>query len=202
MKYQEIEGDLIQLSFEGKFDLIVHGCNVFCTQKAGIAKSMVKAFHTDKFKMEDSQYKGDINKLGNIDYQHQYLWFDHPNAKEGYAVPMGHKSQNQKNVKDIYVVNAYTQFMYGTYHSGGVEKPLDYEALRLCLRKINHIFKGKHIGLPAIGCGLAGGIWDFNTANLNLVDYDEFLMGFKKDVKTIIQEELADMDVTIVHYKK
>jgi hypothetical protein len=32
---------------------------------------------------------------------------------------------------------------------------LDYEALALCLRKINHTFKGKHVGLPQIGCGIA-----------------------------------------------
>jgi len=28
------------------------------------------------------------------------------------------------------------------------------------MRKINHIFAGKHIGLPLIGAGLAGGDWD------------------------------------------
>jgi O-acetyl-ADP-ribose deacetylase (regulator of RNase III) len=26
-----IKGDLIQLAKDGKFDLIVHGCNCFCT---------------------------------------------------------------------------------------------------------------------------------------------------------------------------
>lgn len=27
MKYEEIDGDLIKLTKEGKFDVIVHGCN-------------------------------------------------------------------------------------------------------------------------------------------------------------------------------
>lgn len=31
MKYQEIDGDLIQLALEGNFDVIAHGCN--CKQK-------------------------------------------------------------------------------------------------------------------------------------------------------------------------
>ena len=55
---------------------------------------------------------------------------------------------------------------------------LDYDALRLCLRKINFQFKGLRIGLPKIGAGRAGG------------DYEK--------IKQIIIEELVDMDITIV----
>jgi O-acetyl-ADP-ribose deacetylase (regulator of RNase III) len=50
------------------------------------------------------------------------------------------------------------------------------------MRKINHRFKGKHIGLPKIGAGLAGGDWD--------------------RIKKIIQSELTDCIVTVVIYKK
>jgi len=61
----------------------------------------------------------------------------------------------------------------------GVSKPLDYEALTLCMRKINHIFKGKHIGLPGfIGGGLAGG------------DVSK--------IREIIKKELKDCKVSIV----
>jgi len=62
------------------------------------------------------------------------------------------------------------------------EPQLDYNALTLCLRKINHKFSGHKIGLPKIGAGLAGGDWDI--------------------IKTIIERELKDMDVTIVYFKK
>ena len=75
------------------------------------------------------------------------------------------------------VINAYTQYYYGR-NSLASHIPLDYDALTLCLRKINYIFKGKHIGLPQIGCGLAGGDWNL--------------------VKEIIQKELCDMNITIV----
>jgi O-acetyl-ADP-ribose deacetylase (regulator of RNase III) len=196
MSYTEVNGDLIELAKRGKFDVIGHGCNCFCTMGAGIAPQMAEAFECDEFEMEMTEYedyddegnsymvqtdnKGNINKLGNIDYQHQYLWFNHPNAKDGYAVPMGHKSQNQENVKDIYVVNIYSQYHYGKNHSDGVSKPLDYEALTLGLRKMNHIFKGKKIGLPMIGAGLAGGVWN--------------------RIKSIIQTELKDCDVTVVKW--
>ncbi len=67
--YNEINGDLIKLALEGKFDVIAHGCNCFCTMGAGIAPQMAKTFGCDKFKMEFSQYRGDINKLGTIDFK-------------------------------------------------------------------------------------------------------------------------------------
>ena len=80
----------------------------------------------------------------------------------------------------IYVVNMYAQFYYGTSPKQKFWYPLDYEALRLCLRKVNFIFKGKHIGLPKIGSERAGRDWD--------------------RILNIIKEELYLMDVTIVEY--
>jgi O-acetyl-ADP-ribose deacetylase (regulator of RNase III) len=47
---------------------------------------------------------------------------------------------------------------------------------------MNHYFKGKHIGLPQIGCGLAGGDWDI--------------------VRNLIQEIMIDCDVTVVIYNQ
>jgi O-acetyl-ADP-ribose deacetylase (regulator of RNase III) len=136
----------------GDFNVIAHGCNCFCVMGAGIAPKMVEAFDCDELPLEDSWFSGDINKLGNIEYARRKI------------------SSGVVNV-----VNCYTQ-----YETGGLS-PLNYEALTLCMKKINHIFKGKHIGLPKIGCGLAGGDWN--------------------RVKRIIQSELKDCDVTIVIYE-
>ena len=196
MSYTEIKGDLIELAKQGKFDVIAHGCNCFCTMGAGIAVPMKVAFGCDKFRLEllkeyrydeesgqeyevKTNNKGNINKLGSIDYEHKYLWFKHPMLKDGEAsIAMNHKTVGQENVKDLIVVNAYTQYHYS--HKFG--PPVDYEAITLCMRKMNHVFKGKHIGLPAIGCGLAGG--DF------------------KIVSEIIKKELKDCEVTVVIYDK
>jgi hypothetical protein len=49
------------------------------------------------------------------------------------------------------------------------------------MKKMNNIFKGKHIGLPYIGTGLAG-------ANEEMV-------------VSIIEKELKDCKVTLVRYK-
>ena len=194
-RYNEVTGNLITLAKKGEFDVIAHGCNCFCTMGAGIAPHMAREFGCDDFELErtessdwdDQGYehitktknRGDINKLGNIDYEHKYLWFKHPAVTEpGIAYPMNSKTKGQPDVKDLIVVNAYTQYNYGANHKDGVAKPVDYEAITMCMRKMNVAFKGKHIGLPKIGAGLAGGDWD--------------------RIKKIIQTELIDCKVTIV----
>ena len=159
INYREVEGDLIQLGKDGEFDVIGHGTNCFCTQGAGLAPQMVKAFNTDRYLLEKEDRKGDINKLGTIEYH-----------------------TNEFYTKPLTVVNAYTQYGFGRNHVGGKAIPLDYEALILCLRKMNRLFKGKHIGLPKIGCGLAGGDWS--------------------TVKGIIVKELKDCRVTVVVYNR
>ena len=153
MAYREVTGDLIKLAKENKFDVIAHGCNCFCTMGAGIAPLMAKAFGCDTFQMESAKYRGTMAKLGNIDYQ-------------------------QMPTRNLVVVNAYTQYGFGANHDDGTTSPIDYEALTLCMRKMNNKFKGQHIGLPKIGAGLAGGDWD--------------------RIKAIITKEFSDCDVTVV----
>jgi len=84
------------------------------------------------------------------------------------------------NGNTLIICNIYSQYNYNRI--GEKIRHLDYEALTLALRKINFEFNGLSIGLPAIGSGLAGGDWN--------------------KIKNIIENELKDMDVTIVHYEK
>ena len=158
--YIEIKGDLIKLAKEGKFDVISHGVNCVCTMGAGIAPQMASSFNCNKYPLEALSTRGDIDKLGRIDW--------------GYYPIL---DKDEQVIKNLVVVNSYTQYLPAPWL-----KPLDYEALTLCMRKINHGFKGKHVGLPQIGCGLAGGDWN--------------------KVKQIIQNELKDCDITVVIYEK
>lgn len=156
--YREIEGNLITLAKQGEFEVIAHGCNCFCRMKRGIAPQMAEAFNCNDpelYTMEGKNFEGDIRKLGNIEYKFYGL----------------------KRSKYITVVNAYTQYQWSTE-----TKPFDYEAFTLCMRKMNNIFAGKHIGLPKIGSHLAGGDWD--------------------RIKEIIEKELIDCNVTVVIYKE
>ena len=77
----------------------------------------------------------------------------------------------------LIVVNCYTQYKWGLEL-----KPFDYEAFTLCMRKMNHQFKGKKIGLPAIGAGLAGG---------DIIR-----------IKAIMKKEFTDCYVTLVLFTK
>lgn len=154
--YYELEGDLITLAKQGKFDVITHGCNCRSIMGAGIAVPMNLHFDCSQFPME--LQGASALKLGNIDFK-----YDTRFENEG-----GHP---------LIVVNSYTQ-----NHPRVDLKPIDYEALTLCMRKINIRFKGMHIGLPKLGSGLAGGDWN--------------------RIKKIIQRELVDCKTTVVIYKK
>lgn len=77
-------------------------------------------------------------------------------------------------------INIYSQYRYN--RRGENKQHLDYTALTLALRKINFNYKGKTIGLPLIGAGLGGGDWNL--------------------IKQIIQTELKDMNIIIVHYER
>lgn len=176
--YKEVEGNLITLAKNGEFDVITHGCNCLSQMGAGIAPQMAEAFACNEYYRE--REGPNHSKLGNIDHQMNCVY-----EKDG-VVRIYNPRHDRLNFslsgwthkKDVFVVNSYTQYNYGRNHSDGTTKPLDYEALTLCMRKINHTFKGSHIGLPMIGAGLAGGDWNI--------------------IKEIIQKELKGCDITVV----
>lgn len=166
-----VDGDLIKLSLSGQFDVIVHGCNCLSTMGAGIAPQMAKEFGCDRYEME--MWGPTVEKLGNIDYETVVLGENAIWSLSDY--------KNNRNEPELTVVNAYTQYSYGLNHADGVAQPFDYEAFTVCMRKINVAFREKHIGMPRIGAGLAGGDWNL--------------------IETIIKKELKDCKVTIVNYK-
>lgn len=126
-----IQGDLIKLALDGRFDVIVHGCNCFCTMGKGIAKTIKETFPAAYEADCEETEKGDRDKLGSFSYA---------------TIP--HEG------REITVVNAYTQ-----YHWRGKEAKADYEAIREVMRKVKKHFTGLRIGYPRIGAGLAKGDW-------------------------------------------
>lgn len=85
---------------------------------------------------------------------------------------LGHIEGKFNEKYNLTVINAYTQYNYGR----GLQ--LDYEALESCFKSINDIHKGKRVGLPWIGCGLAG--------------------GDKKRVQKMMIDFLPDVELTVV----
>ncbi len=79
-----IKGDLITLALDGKFDVIVHGCNCLCTMGAGIAKQ-IKSIFPEAYEADCKTKKGDKDKLGAY----------------SYAI-----------AENVTIINAYTQYDY------------------------------------------------------------------------------------------
>jgi O-acetyl-ADP-ribose deacetylase (regulator of RNase III) len=125
-----IAGDLIDLAKNGEFDLIVHGCNCFCTMGAGVAKGIRAAFPA-AYQADLATLRGDRAKLGTCTFAEIVC--------DGVS---------------LIVVNAYTQFDYR-----GNGPKVDYDALRSCFGWIKRNYAGKKMGFPKIGAGLAGGNW-------------------------------------------
>ena len=123
------EGNLVDNFFDLKYSGIAHGCNCFNTMGRGIALE-IKNRIPEAYAADCQTVKGDINKLGS------YSIFE---SKYGF------------------VANLYTQF---TYWEEGVL--IDWEALENALTKLIEGRGGSTdhplcIGVPYIGCGLAGG---------------------------------------------
>jgi len=127
---KEVAGDIIQLAIEGRFDVIVHGCNCFCTMGAGLAKA-IRAEFPEAYKADLNTKKGDASKLGTYT-----------------------KATVDRNGNTITIINAYIQFEYGW-----VGTMAQYEAIRNVCIKLKSEFSGKRFGFPLIGAGLAGGNW-------------------------------------------
>jgi O-acetyl-ADP-ribose deacetylase (regulator of RNase III) len=134
-----IHGDLLTLAIQGKFDVIIHGCNCKCTMGKGIAAQIKKIF-PEAYEADLQTKPLGVQKLGTISYAHIT------------------KTQNIKH--DLIVVNAYTQNNWTGPGPNGDGVLAEYDAIRKGFRTIKQLFHGKKIGYPKIGAGLANGDWN------------------------------------------
>ncbi len=128
---KRINGDLIKLALDGKFDIIVHGCNCFCAMGAGIARQIRQTF-PKAYEADRETKSGDRGKLG------KYSWALINNGNG-----------------PLVVINGYTQF-----HHTGNGVLADYKAVEELFTHLRTDFPGKRFGYPKIGAGLARGDWD------------------------------------------
>ena len=145
-----IEGDLIKLALEGRYDAIAQGCNIFCTMGSGIAPQIANAFPVARLVDNLTEY-GDVSKLGTMSKG------THPLDGE----------------KEVIIYNLYTQVEFGT-PANGVHN-VNYEAVAKCFTELNRVLRecdNFKVGIPAIGCGLAKGHWEAIKTIINLVTPD------------------------------
>jgi O-acetyl-ADP-ribose deacetylase (regulator of RNase III) len=124
------KGDLIQKAKAGEFDVIVHGCNCFCTMGAGIAKTIKQVFPA-AYEADLATAAGDAAKLGTYS-----------------------QALVEASGKPLLIINAYTQYQWR-----GSGRLADYDAIRQVFRRLKQECQGKRLGYPAIGAGLAKGDW-------------------------------------------
>lgn len=119
---------------EATEDAIAHCCNCYNTMGSGIAPK-IKARWPDVYAADCATKRGDWRKLGT---------FTKAVVKEGALT----------------VYNLYGQFGYSKRDQG--IRDLDYNALYDALDRMGDDVVangGTSVGLPLIGCGLAGGNW-------------------------------------------
>lgn len=149
-----ITGDLVRDA--ENYDVIIHGCNCFCTMGSGIAPQIKHKF-PEAYTADCATKSGDESKLGTIT----------------------HTDTSKKPV----VVNLYSQFGYSGRKHGKID--LDYDALRSGLKLVKQQFSGKFIGMPKIGAGLAGGDWSIIEKIIEEELYGEYVVvvNWEGDVK-------------------
>ena len=123
-----IRGDLLRLALDGRFDVIVHGCNCQGAVGKGIALS-IKNLFPEAYAADLRTAKGDRGKLGSVS-----------------------AADVERPAARFVVVNAYTQF-----HYKGEGVLADYDAIRAAFAEVRRRFARRRVGYPKIGAGLAKG---------------------------------------------
>lgn len=152
MKY--VKGNLIDLAEQGEFDIIIHGCNCFCTMGRGIAKE-IRSRYPEAYEVDSKTTPGDRSKLGKFTWAavQSKRMVTHPfvgvHGKKTYQHP-------------FVIINAYTQY---DYRGKGVK--CDYDAIGAVFDTIGKLYPTYRIAYPLIGAGLARGDWSRISAIIN-----------------------------------
>lgn len=134
MSIKIVKGDMVKSMLNNELQAYAHQANCFCTMGRGIAPLLVEA-NPEVLKVDKETEKGCPYKLGKF-------------------------SMTKDKTKPL-VYNIYGQFHWSKFKING-ERNTDYNALESALELAFEDMwnKGiKTLGIPLIGCGLAGGDW-------------------------------------------
>jgi O-acetyl-ADP-ribose deacetylase (regulator of RNase III) len=131
----KIYGDIIQAAESGKYDVVLHNCNCFCTMGSGVALCIANAW-PEVAAADCATQKGDISKLGTYS-----------------------RARVVRGDIGFNVYNIYGQYKYGyrslqLFDIDAFAYAIDTLAteLQLWKRPVNILF-------PPLGAGSAGGRW-------------------------------------------
>jgi O-acetyl-ADP-ribose deacetylase (regulator of RNase III) len=159
---KSVTANLLDMFDEGKFDAIAHGCNCFHTMGSGIAKQ-VKRRYPEAY-AHDVKYTvyGDFSKLGD----HTFVYYENKG----------------------YLFNLYTQFDF-TRSERDVEYGSMFIALNSMVSRLDaEVTHPIQIGIPLIGCGLAGGDVDIL---MQMIERIEINRGNQVEFTLVSLEEVS-----------
>lgn len=146
---KEIKGDILKAFKRGEIDMLAHGCNCQGKFGAGIAKQIAEQYPIVKY------------------------WYD-------TALLILGSCQIVNTNNGQFIANCFTQNKVGNAY---ITKRtyLDYKSLTKCMKYINNFCLDHNLslGMPKIGCGLAGGSW--------------------RRVKGILEDIFTDVDLRIYY---
>lgn len=134
MSVEIIKGDMVLSYKNNELDAYAHQCNCFCRMGRGIAPLLAKA-NPKVRKIDNTTLEGDRNKLGSVSVV----------DTEGFPV----------------LYNVYSQYHWSKFKEAP-NRNTCYKSLMTGLLSVKlHMnkFDLVTLGLPLIGCGLAGGDW-------------------------------------------
>lgn len=126
------KGNLFDFIYEGRYDIILQGCNCFCKMDDGIALQFAEHF-PEVLLADLHTTPKDRTKLGTI-----------------IEVDI------ERFEKKFKILNCYTQYAFAGYDIE-IFDYFEYESFEKILQKISQYDKKIRIGLPLIGSGHAGG---------------------------------------------
>lgn len=136
------KGDLVEAAKKGEVDVLAHCANCFNTMNSGIAKQIRQEF-PEAYDADLASVRGSFAKLGG------YTYALHP----------------INDYKFLVIFNLYGQYVYG--YDG--KRYVEYDALAKCFRSLSRLVSTtEKIGMPKLGCGLAGGDWEVVEPLINL----------------------------------
>lgn len=162
-------GDLISAAANNEVQVIAHGCNCLCTMGSGIAP-LIKSAFPYAYEADCETRKGDKLKLGSFTV----------GDPEQYGYSSG-----------PLVFNLYSQYNYTgrKYNQRDLDYNALYDALDLMAFELQCYDLGEDlkIGLPLIGCGLAGGDWSIVS---RMIESTLLKSGFNVTIYTLKDIEL------------
>jgi len=130
-----VKGNLIEMAKEGRFDLILHGCNCQHAMTSGIAKTIADVFPSAQV-ADFKTWSGDIKKLGDFSVA----------------------TEPDDNGLNFLIINLYTQYEPGA-HAEYAAIRASLKAMKAAFVVGPFAEDGlsnQAIGLPWIGAGIGG----------------------------------------------